>query len=296
MPHCFQKAVKYLFCTSLLSLLLAGSAFSADLATDVGAVTATSLRLRSAPTTASQTIAYLDHGTAIAISGKNDNWFQVAYAGQAGYVSSDYIIVDQDGLFETSGYVTHCVNIRSQATTQSNVSGTLNKGTYFTVTGFKNGWYKVLCRYGTVGYIRSDFVQLTNSIQNSKEGSAILSKAKKYLGVPYVYGGASSSGFDCSGLTMFLYNQMGYYFPHTATGQWQSSIGKPIYSISALQEGDLVFFCDPRRSLGKACSHCGLYVGGGKFIHASSSQGRVLYSSLSSGYYNRYFVGGKHVF
>lgn len=296
MPHCFQKAVKYLFCTTLLSLLLAGSAFAADLATDVGAVTATSLRLRSAPTTASQTIAYLDHGTAIAICGKNGNWYQVAYTGQVGYVSSDYIIVDQDGLFETSGYVTHCVNIRTQATTQSNVAGTLNTGTYLTVTGFQNGWYKVLCRYGTVGYIRSDLVQLTNPSQDSKEGSAIVSKAKKCLGVPYVYGGASASRFDCSGFTMFLYNQMGYCFPHTATGQWQSSIGNRVYSISALQEGDLVFFCDPSRSLGKACSHCGIYVGGGNFIHASSSQGRVVYSSLSSGYYNRYFVGGKHVF
>lgn len=296
MPHFFQKAAKYLICTGLFSLLLAGSAFAADLATDIGAVTATSLRLRSAPTTASQTITYLDHRTAIAICGEVDNWYKVEYAGQTGYVSSDYIIVDQDGLFETYGYVTgDGVNIRAEATTESNMAGTLNNGTSFTVTGFQEGWYKVLCRYGTVGYIRSDFVQLKNTAINNTGSSKVTEMAKKYLGVPYVYGGASASRFDCSGFTMYLYNQLGYRFPHTATGQWQSSIGKRVYSISGLQAGDLVFFCDPSRSLGKACSHCGIYLGGGDFIHASSAKGGVVYSNLNSGYYNRYFVGGKHV-
>ena len=66
--------------------------------------------------------------------------------------------------------------------------------------------------------------------------------------------------------------------------------------MSALQPGDLVFFCDPSRSNGKACSHAGIYIGGGQFIHSSSSSsGGVIISSLYDTYYNTYYVGGRHV-
>ncbi len=69
-----------------------------------------------------------------------------------------------------------------------------------------------------------------------------------------------------------------------------------MYSISELQPGDLVFFNDPSRNAGKACSHVGIYVGNGKHIHSSSSRsGGVIISDLTSGYYNTYFVGGIHV-
>ena len=112
----------------------------------------------------------------------------------------------------------------------------------------------------------------------------------------YVYGGASPSGFDCSGFTMYIYKQYGYSLPHTATGQWQSGLGTRIWGISALQPGDLVFFNDPARNAGKACSHAGIYIGNGQFIHSSSSSsGGVIISDLTSGYYNTYFVGGIHV-
>ena len=95
---------------------------------------------------------------------------------------------------------------------------------------------------------------------------------------------------------MYIYGQRGYSLPHTATGQWQSGLGTRVYSISELQPGDLVFFNDPSRNAGKACSHVGIYVGNGKHIHSSSSRsGGVIISDLTSGYYNTYFVGGIHV-
>ena len=163
---------------------------------------------------------------------------------------------------------------------------------------FETGWYRVKCRYGTIGCIRSDLLDLIPSLDyssGSAAGSAIVALAQQYLGVRYVYGGASPKGFDCSGFTMYVYGQFGVSLPHTATGQWQSGKGTRVYSISALQPGDLVFFNDPSRNAGKACSHAGIYVGGGQFIHASSSGGSVVYSTLLTGYYNRYFVGGIHI-
>lgn len=70
-------------------------------------------------------------------------------------------------------------------------------------------------------------------------------------------------------------------------------MGTKIYSISELQPGDLVFFNDPSRNKGKACSHAGIYIGNGQHVHASSSRnGGVITSDLTSGYYNTYFVGG----
>ena len=123
-----------------------------------------------------------------------------------------------------------------------------------------------------------------------------MNTANQYLGTRYSYGGASPSGFDCSGFTMYVYSQHGYSLPHSATSQWQSGLGSRVYSIGELQPGDLVFFNDPSRNAGKACSHAGIYVGGGQFIHSSSSRSNgVIISDLTSGYYNTYFVGGIHV-
>ena len=187
------------------------------------------------------------------------------------------------------------MNVRSSASTDGEVLASVNSGTIVTVTGLVDGWYSVTCQYGTEGYIRSDFVDLTAS-SISSSNSSIISFAKQYLGTRYSYGGASPSGFDCSGFTMYVYKQFGYSLPHTATGQWQSGIGTKVYSIGALQAGDLVFFNDPSRNAGKACSHAGIYIGGGQFIHSSSSKSNgVIISDLTSGYYNTYFVGGIHV-
>ena len=110
-----------------------------------------------------------------------------------------------------------------------------------------------------------------------------------------MYGGASSKGFDCSGFTMYIYDQYGYNLPHSATSQWNSSTGTTV-ARADLQPGDLVFFCDPARSNGKACSHVGIYIGDGDFIHASSSRsGGVRINSLSESYYDGYYVGAKRI-
>ena len=193
----------------------------------------------------------------------------------------------------TAASIPSGVNVRSGASTDSSVLATIEADAIVTVNGLVDGWYDVTCEYGTEGYIRSDYLDLTES---SSSNSDIVATAKQYLGTRYVYGGASPSGFDCSGFTMYVYSQYGYSLPHSATSQWQSGLGTRVYSISELQPGDLVFFNDPSRNAGKACSHAGIYIGNGKHIHASSSRsGGVIISDLTSGYYNTYFVGGIHV-
>jgi peptidoglycan DL-endopeptidase CwlO len=107
--------------------------------------------------------------------------------------------------------------------------------------------------------------------------------AMRYLGVPYVWGGSSPSGFDCSGLVSYVFAQIGVSLPHSSYAQF--GIGTPV-SIGELQPGDLVFFT--------GASHVGIYIGGGQFIHAPHTGDVVKISSLS-GYYSSNFAGARRV-
>ena len=295
MTHFAGRAGKVLFLSVLTAMLLAATALAADIATGAGCTTGSSLRLRAEPSTSASVVTTLDKSVAVAILDDSvDGWYKIAYNGSTGYVSADYLNVDQDNVFTTYGRVnSDGVNVRSDASTDSSVLATIEEDAIVTVNGLVDGWYDVTCEYGTEGYIRSDFLDLTES---SSSNSDIAATAKQYLGTGYVYGGASPHGFDCSGFTMYVYSQHGYSLPHSATSQWQSGLGTRVYSISELQPGDLVFFNDPSRNAGKACSHAGIYTGDGQFIHSSSSRsGGVIVSSLTSGYYNTYFVGGIQV-
>ena len=299
MTHFAGKAGKILVLSAITALLLAVSAAAAEdsVAVAVGATTGSSLRLRAEASTTSSIVTTLDKSVAVAVLDDSiDGWYKISYDGQSGYVSADYLIIDQDNIFESYGRVnSDGVNVRSGASTDSGVLATVDDGAVVTVTAFQDGWYAVTCQYGTEGYIRSDYLDLTSS-DSSASSSSIVATARQHLGTRYVYGGASPSGFDCSGFTMYVYQQYGYSLPHTATGQWQSGLGTKVWSIGALQPGDLVFFNDPARNAGKACSHAGIYIGDGQFIHSSSSRSNgVIISSLTSGYYNTYFVGGIHV-
>ena len=295
MTHFAGRAGKVLFLSVLTAMLLAATALAADIATGAGCTTGSSLRLRAEPSTSASVVTTLDKSVAVAILDDSvDGWYKIAYNGSTGYVSADYLNVDQDNVFTTYGRVnSDGVNVRSDASTDSSVLATIEEDAIVTVNGLVDGWYDVTCEYGTEGYIRSDFLDLTES---SSSNSDIAATAKQYLGTGYVYGGASPRGFDCSGFTMYVYSQHGYSLPHSATSQWQSGLGTRVYSIAELQPGDLVFFNDPSRNAGKACSHAGIYTGDGQFIHSSFSRsGGVIVSSLTSGYYNTYFVGGIHV-
>lgn len=105
----------------------------------------------------------------------------------------------------------------------------------------------------------------------------IVSLAKSAIGVPYVWAGESMSGFDCSGFTLWIYKQaFGISLPHKAQTQYTSSGFR--VSASELRIGDIICF-DWSSPKGE-CDHVGLYIGGGQYVHASSSAGEVKLSTL----------------
>lgn len=111
--------------------------------------------------------------------------------------------------------------------------------------------------------------------------------AYKYIGVPYVYGGTTASGLDCSGFTQLVYKELGISIPRTTGDQYNKGTS---VSKSNLQVGDLVFF----NTTGKVASHVGIYVGNNKFTHAGTSTG-VTTSSLSESYWANRYTGAKRI-
>lgn len=288
MKHLMKKAVKAAVFAALTTLALTAFASAeGEMAIGAGCTTGTSLRMRSEPNTSSAIVTTLNKSVAVALLDDNvPGWYKINYNGSTGYVSSDYLIIDQDNIFTTYGRVPEgTVNVRAAATTESESLATIDAGTVVTVNGLVNGWYDVTCQYGTEGYVRSDLLVLTSNATSGK-GSSIVETALSHLGTRYVYGGASAGGFDCSGFTMYVFAQVGIKLPHGATSQL--SYGTEV-SRSDLQPGDLVFFQD----YGYTASHVGIYIGGDQFIHASSSYYNghcVVITSLSETYYNNHYL------
>jgi cell wall-associated NlpC family hydrolase len=108
--------------------------------------------------------------------------------------------------------------------------------------------------------------------------------AMQFLGVPYVWGGASPSGFDCSGLIAYAYGQLGLSLPHSTYALWE--MGSAV-SKDELQPGDLVFF--------DGLGHMGMYIGGGQFVHAPHTGDVVKVSSLGDSWYAQKYLGARRL-
>lgn len=220
------------------------------------------------------------------------------------------------------------VNLRSGPSTSYRSVATASKGDKCYILGLNNGWYKVIYN-STVCYIRSDFLDLTeipyenkdsakspkffrggkstgitpsaaalngtsassnaSTIPTNVTGTKILAEAQKYLGTPYISGGASPAGFDCSGFVYYVLKQFGYAPGRTPASQF--TLGTNV-SKDNLKIGDIVFFANTYIS---GISHVGIYAGNGQFIHSPNSRSTVSYSDLTSGYWANHYYGARRV-
>lgn len=272
------------------------------------------LRVRSEANTSSTVLDKLSNGTKVDVISTTNGWYKISYEDLTGYVSSDYLILDdaQDAVSAVSasspadavaaqstpqpmaettyGKVTaSSLNVRSEPNTDSAKVGSLKSGKIVQILGqTQSGWYQI-----ENGYISAEYVVLVDAAeaQKSSKGQEIADYALQFVGYPYVYGGSSPSGFDCSGFTSYVYRQFGYSLNRSAASQLSN--GTPV-SMSELQPGDLVLF--KKSGTGsKAASHVGIYIGNNQFVHASTSTVGVIVSSLSEAYYTTGFVGGRRI-
>lgn len=296
--------------SAALTLCLTVGAGAASFGT--GTVDATSLNLRSAPSTSAASLALVSDGTQVEVlNDAMDGWYKVVHNGLTGYMSADYLIVtsnegesisqaDDTGLTDWgNGKITlesGSLNIRAEASTLGAKVGTIPNGTVVALDDHIDGWY--LVTYDEItGYVSEEYIVSTTEpitvVSHGITGQDIVAKAKEYLGCPYSYGKAGPNSFDCSGFTSYIYKQFGYSINRTASTQLNND-GTSI-ARADLQPGDLVFFRD--YSCAKSASHVGIYIGNGQFIHASSSRSAsgVKISSLSENWYANRYVGAKRI-
>ncbi|GKU82767.1 C40 family peptidase [Niallia sp. NCCP-28] len=125
----------------------------------------------------------------------------------------------------------------------------------------------------------------SSTSSNTAKVNAVVAEAKKYIGVPYAWGGSTPSGFDCSGYVNYVFNKVGISIPRTVATIWNAT-----KTVSAPKVGDFVFY-----ETGTGPSHLGIYIGNNEFIHAGSSTG-VTITSMSNSYWSSRYLGAKTAF
>lgn len=273
------------------AMLVVSALITPTLAANVGTVISDSgLNLRSQANTSSSVLSVLPYGTQVdVISTTSDGkWHQVTYLGVTGYVSGDYLSVVAEKVY--GQVIADSLNIRTGPGTNYATCGSLSKGAVVEVLdtiGGLGGWYKI-----ANGYVSTDYVTLVDAsvVNGSAKGAAIAAYAKQFVGYPYVYGGSSPSGFDCSGFVTYVCKHFGYSVNRTASAQMDNGTA---VSKSQLQPGDLVFFNNGNSS--KRATHVGIYIGGNQFVHASTPTVGVIVSDMDSAYYGTGFVGARRL-
>ncbi|GGE78913.1 C40 family peptidase [Priestia taiwanensis] len=260
----------------------------------------TNLNLRKGPSTNTAVISKLKNNTVVTVLSESNGWSNVRVNGKEGYVSSQYLVSNATVTPPTTVNknmqvsVSTRLNVRTSPSTSAAVVTKLSNGTIVNVKSNTNGWSHITVN-GKEGYVSSQYLREVstggnnNNNNNNNGGSVtpsnqnVINFAKQQLGKPYVFGASGPSRFDCSGFIYYVHKNNGYNISRTNVAGYWSQVQK----TSNPQAGDLVFF---KNTYKNGPSHMGIYLGGGKFIHASSSKG-VIISDVNSSYYQKHFLG-----
>lgn len=220
-------------------------------------------------------------------------------------------LVDVPQVEETPAPTGRTVSVVHRYASFSNtVIGCLENGTVIQVLGTSGQFYKISC-YEINGYIAkvqvaqnengeyyvhcnptcgdTKVLPTVSTTEALELRNLIRQTGKQYIGVPYVWGGSSPRGFDCSGFTQYVFRKNGYSLHRSALQQLQDGV---IIAKEDLQCGDLIFFTGTVHS-GSYASHIGIYIGNGQMIHAGSKGIAVV--DFNAAYYQRHFLCARRV-
>ena len=271
--------------------------------------TTAGLNVRTGPSTSYAKIVTLSYGQSVNVLSTSNGWSKINYNGSTGYVSSQYLQSTKPSssssseTSQTVKYVntTSGLNMRTGPATSYAKITTIAYGQSVNVLSTSNGWSKINYS-GSTGYVSSQYLQSkkpssssssnSGSTSVSSSASSVIAYAKTLLGKPYVWGAQGPNSFDCSGFTYYVFkNKAGIVLPRTSSAQ--SKYGTSV-SWSNLKAGDLMFF-DTNGANNGQVSHVGLYIGNGQMIHASSSQRKIVITSVNTSYYKNAFVNARRV-
>ncbi|MBJ8051912.1 SH3 domain-containing protein [Bacillus cereus] len=278
-------------------------------------VNATSLRVRTGPATYHSVIGGVLNGTKLNVVGSEGSWFKVNYQGKTGYVSSEFVKFVKGGTTTPEQpeqpnqgaigeyYINaSALNVRSGEGTNYRIIGALPHGQKVQVISENSGWSKINYN-GQTGYIGTRFLSKTpvggavdnkpndnqnnnnnnnNNTNNSGDSSSLLAYAKSMQGVPYVWGGTSANGVDCSGYIYHVFKKFGHNISRQSVAGYWSSLPK----TSSPQPGDLIYFQNTYKA---GPSHMGIYLGGGSFIQSGDKGVAIV--SLNNSYWKSHFLG-----
>ena len=228
-----------------------------------GKVTGSGVNLRSGPSTSHRSVGTASKGSKCYILGLNDGWYKVIYNSTICYIRSDFVELTEIP-YENKESANSPKFYRGGKSTGVAPSAAALNGTS---SGSSSG----------------------TTTPSSVTGAQILAEAQKYLGTPYVYGGASPAGFDCSGFVYYVLKQLGFSPYRTPADQYRQGTS---VSKENLKVGDIVFFAGTYAS---GISHVGIYAGNGQFIHSPNSRSTVSYSDLTSGYWANHYYGARRM-
>lgn len=220
-------------------------------------VNSQTVNVRSAASQEASVVTQLSINTQVTVISEQNGWAEVTFNGGNGYIASNLL---SETISQTS---------RGSSTPRTGITDTTDKQTDNSSTNNNQ-----------------ELNDSSSNVSTSSKGADVLAYAMQFVGYPYVYGGSSTSGFDCSGFTQYVYKHFGVTLNRTAAAQ--SSNGTAV-SRSNLQPGDLVMFGSP-------INHVGIYAGGGRIVHAANPSRGVTTDTINSGYYNTNYVCARRIF
>lgn len=268
----------------------------------------------------------------VGVPGAGDGWVKAEFLNIEAGIAERVIVAETipDANPAMVGWIAdNATNLRKGPDSKYDKVGALNAGAEIAVLGKYKDWFQVKMPSGGKAWIFSDLLNVSAHVarrvpvtkdfpalpvrapaaaargrSNGTSASAnlasipasgdVASYAVQFNGSRYVYGGASPSrGFDCSGLTSYVYRQFGVSLPHSAAAQFSTRYGASVGSMGNLAPGDLVFFVNTggRRGI----SHVALYIGGGRIIHAMTPRYGVQVSNVYDKYWTSHYYGAIRV-